>query len=82
LVPHASGSGSTELADRFIDSVTARFCLLADHPRIGRRRPDLRAGLRSYPAGDYLIFYRLEGPDVLILRVLHGSRDIRALFGA
>lgn len=78
----ASGSGSTEPADRFIDSVTARFCLLADHPRIGRQRPDLRARLRSYPAGDYVIFYRLDGPDVVILRVLHSRRDIRALFGA
>ena len=78
----ASGSGNTELADRFVDSVTARFCLLADHPRIGRERPELRAGLRSYPAGDYVIFYRLEGPDVVILRVLHSRRDIRALLGS
>jgi plasmid stabilization system protein ParE len=29
-------SGSTEIADRFIDSITNRFYLLARHPNIGR----------------------------------------------
>jgi toxin ParE1/3/4 len=78
----ASESGSTDVADRVIDAITERFCLLADYPRLGRQRPDLRAGLRSYRVGDYLIFYRIEAPDVLILRVLHSRRDIRTLIGA
>ena len=49
-------SGSTKIADRLIDSITDRFLLLARHPRIGRARDeDLRAGLRSFPVGEYLI---------------------------
>jgi plasmid stabilization system protein ParE len=31
--------------------------------------------------GEYVIIHRLHEEDVLILRVLHGSRDIPALFG-
>jgi plasmid stabilization system protein ParE len=31
--------------------------------------------------GEYVIVYRIQGEDVLILRVLRGSRDIAALFG-
>ena len=64
-----------------IDSITARFALLARQPYIGRRREeDLRPGVRSFVVGDYVIAYRLDGDDVLILRVLRGSGDIESLF--
>src|ERR1700751_5965753 len=76
----ASESGSVEIADRLIDSITERFLLPANYPNIGRRRDDdLRPGLRSFPVGEYVI-YRLQDEDVLILRVLLGSRNIQALF--
>jgi len=49
---------------------------------MGRRRDhDLRPGLRSFPVGEYVIIYRVEGPDVLILHVMRGSRDIEGLLG-
>jgi toxin ParE1/3/4 len=77
----AAGSGSPEVADRLIDSITERFYLLSRYPHIGRPRDeDLRPGLRSFPVGEYVILYRIQGKDVLILRVLHGSRDLEALF--
>jgi toxin ParE1/3/4 len=54
----------------------------ASHPNIGRARDqDLRPGLRSFPVGEYVIIYRKDGEDVLILRVLRGSRNVEALFG-
>jgi len=78
----ATRSGSVEVADRLVDSITDRFLLLARHPNIGRSRDeDLRPGLRSLPVGDYVIIYRVKDEDVLILRVLHGSRNLRALLG-
>jgi toxin ParE1/3/4 len=77
----ASKSGSLDIADRLVDSITDRFFLLASHPNIGRARDeDLRLGLRSFPVGEYVIIYRVEEDDVLILRVLRGSRDISGLF--
>ena len=72
-----------ETADRVVDSITNRFYLIATHPNIGRARDeDLRPGLRSFPVGEYVIVYRIQDEDVLILRVLRGSRDIGALFGS
>ena len=77
----ATQSSSIDVADRVVDSITARFVLLARQPYIGRRRDeDLRPGVRTFPVGDYVIAYRVDGDDVLILRVLRGSRDIEALF--
>jgi toxin ParE1/3/4 len=78
----ASESGSVVFADRLIDSITERFFLLAMYPHLGRiRDADLRPGLRSFSIGEYVIIYSQREGDVLILRVLHGSRDMQALFG-
>jgi toxin ParE1/3/4 len=78
----ATKSGSVEIADRLIDSITDRFFLLANHPHIGRARDeDLRPGLRSFPVGEYVIIYRIQDDGVSILRVVRGSRNIEALFG-
>lgn len=72
-------SGSLETADRFLESVYRRFLLLGEYPRAGRRRNDLRPGIRSFGIGDYVLLYRVEGKDVLIQRVVRGSRDLQAL---
>jgi hypothetical protein len=38
-------------------------------------------GFRSFPVEEYLVVYCIEDRDVLILRVVHGRRDLEALFG-
>jgi toxin ParE1/3/4 len=78
----ATESDSIRIADRLINSIIDRFFLLAGHPHIERRRDeDLRPGLRSFPVGKYVIIYRVDdNRDVLILRVIHGNRDIEELF--
>ena len=77
----AKESGNLEVADKIIDAITERFWLISRHPHIGRGRDeDLRSGLRSFPVGKHLILYRVEGEDVIILRVLRGSRNIETLF--
>ena len=53
---------------------------LADNPGMGRRRDELRRGLRSFPHGKYLILYRPVRGGVEIARILLGARDIAALF--
>ncbi|MFI4981391.1 MAG: type II toxin-antitoxin system RelE/ParE family toxin [Nevskiales bacterium] len=77
----ARASGSLAIAERLIDSIAARFHLLAEHPRVGRARDDLFAGARSFPVGNYIIVYGIDGEDVQILRIIHGRRNITALFG-
>ena len=73
----AKKSGSIEIANRLIDTITDRFWLLGQQPQIGRRRDqDLRLGVRSFPVGEYMIVYRVEGNEALIHHVMRGSRDI------
>ena len=77
----AKESDGVEIADRLIDSIAERFLLLAQHPHVGRARDaDLRPGLRSFPAGRYVILYRVtEDGGVLILHVFPAARDIEPL---
>ena len=78
----AAESNSVDVANKLIDSITERFLLLAKHPYLGRTRDhDLGAGSRTFPVGEYVIVYTVEHKNVLILRVVHGRRDLAALFG-
>lgn len=78
----ARDSGNIDIATRVVEDITGHFWLLARYPYLGRARDeDLRPGLRSFPVGDYLIIDRITADDVvLILHVVHGSRDIGTLF--
>jgi len=78
----ATQSGSIEIANQLIDSIADRFFLLASHPYLGRAREDeFGVGSRSFPVGEYVIVYCVEDDDVLILRVVHGRRDMEMPFG-
>ncbi len=72
-------SGNAVAADGVIEAITDRFYLLGQYPRAGRVRDDLRPGLRSYPVGEYMIIYTIEGTDAVILYVFPGRRDIPSL---
>lgn len=67
-------------ANRFIQTILDKCELLAETPRIGRPRPDLAPELRSFAVGHYLILYRSTEEGIDVVRVLHGARNIEALF--
>jgi toxin ParE1/3/4 len=67
-------------ADRFLDTLYERFLLLAGQPLLGQARSELALNLRSLPVGNYVIFYRPIDDGIEVVRVLHGARDIDAMF--
>lgn len=66
-------------ADRFLDCIQERCLALADFPKMGTSRDELKAGLRSQPVGNYMIFYFPLEDGIDLVRVIHGSRDIESL---
>jgi toxin ParE1/3/4 len=66
-------------ARRVLAAIRDRCRLLALHPYAGRERTELDAGLHSFVAGNQVIFYRVAPEEVLIVRVLHGARDLGAI---
>jgi len=67
-------------ADAFVDIIDQKFQALASYPNMGRSRDELEEGPRSFPVGRQVIFYRVIAEGVEIIRVLHGSRDLDAIF--
>jgi len=78
----AEKSASVSIADHLIESITEQCYLLASRPYLGRdRNSEFGFQSRSFAVGEYVIVYGVVGPDVLIARVVHGRRDLEALFG-
>jgi toxin ParE1/3/4 len=71
----AFSSGSAR-ADAWLDRLDETFRVLSEAPRIGRLRPEMMEGLRSFPSDKYIVFYFPLEDGIDIVRVLHGARDI------
>lgn len=67
-------------ADRFLDVLHQKLQVIAQTPGMGRGREELSPGLRSFPFRNYILFYQVTEDGIDVVRVIHGSRDIEALF--
>ena len=65
---------TVSVADQLMDSIIDRFWLLGEFPDAGKRADDLARGLRCFPAGKYLIYYRKTRRGVEIIHIFHGAR--------
>jgi toxin ParE1/3/4 len=80
------GEQNLTAARSFLRAVASDVRKLAEMPGMGALRgftdPKL-ADARSWPISgyrNYLIFYRATDLELQVLRVLHGARDIEAIF--
>ena len=69
-------------ARRFVERLRAQARKLAATPGIGRSRKDLRPDLFSFPVGRHVLFYRPQPGGIVLVRVIHGARDLPTLFSA
>ena len=72
---------SFDNADRFLDLLAHKATLLAENPSLGRQRPDLAPGLRSFPVRRYVLYYRPTRSGIELVRVLSAFRDAESLLG-
>jgi toxin ParE1/3/4 len=69
-----------DAAMRLIDRIDAVLQMLAENPLAGRDREELGPRVKSFSAGNYVLFYRPVSEGVELIRVLHGARNLRAIF--
>ena len=69
-----------EAATRLLLTIDEKCARLAANPQLGPARPDIAPEMRYFPVGSYLILYRIVTDEVEIVRVLHGARDLEAIF--
>ncbi|WP_414712470.1 type II toxin-antitoxin system RelE/ParE family toxin [Sphingobium sp.] len=76
---HIATEASEEQATRFVQSLQSAFARLQHFPLSAPSRDHLAADLRALVHGRYAAYYQFSGTDIVIVRVLHGARDLDAL---
>ena len=64
-------------ADRFLDRIDIVLAMLRDNPLAGRKRPELAPEIRSFPVGNFILFYRPIAAGIELVRVRSGYLDIQ-----
>jgi toxin ParE1/3/4 len=71
---------SPEIADQMLREIAETSERLTDRALMGRARDEVAPGLRSILRPPYVIFYRVTKDSIEIARVLHGRRNLAAVF--
>ena len=68
-------------ADRVVRRLDRAFHLLAVFPKKGHKRADVHSSrpILFWPVGAYVIVYEPEPKPLVIVRIVHGARDLNAL---
>jgi toxin ParE1/3/4 len=77
---HIAAKSDEARATAYIRKIRQKIEALAEQPGMGRSRDELSEGLRSLPVASHLIFYRPLVDGIEVVRVIHGRRDINAVF--
>jgi toxin ParE1/3/4 len=71
---------SPDIADKLLRDIVNTGERLSEQAMMWRARDDVMPGLRSVQVPPYPIFYRLKDTSVEVARVLHGRRNLAAIF--
>lgn len=71
---------NVEAAIKHRQRLEKRWMALIEQPRIGTKRDELKAGMRSLTEGNHIIYYHLVPDGVEVLRVLHTAQDAKRAF--
>lgn len=70
-----------DVGERILRSFNQKCQQLVRFPNLGRKRDDLKPGLRALPIEEgYTIFYTIADDEIRIVRILSGKRNLQALF--
>jgi len=62
-------------AERYHAGLERAFAFLSEFPLAAPERDELGRSSRVHPYKSHIIIYRLDGADIFIQRVRHGSED-------
>lgn len=81
LKSYSEAAFGAAVAARYLDKLEKSLRLLVEHPMAGASEDMLGAGLRGLNSGSHRIYYRFDGHELLIVRILHNRQDIRSALG-
>lgn len=66
-------------ADAIYDRIEQSCARLAEHPQLGRARPEIAPDARALVIERWLALYRLTDDGAQIVRIVDGARDLAAI---
>ncbi|MBI5119886.1 MAG: type II toxin-antitoxin system RelE/ParE family toxin [Rhodospirillales bacterium] len=76
------GRDNKREAELFVNRIKDKCWEISAAPEIGRLREGFGENIRSFPFGNYLIFYQPGKSGIVVVRVLHGARNLPAAFNS
>lgn len=71
---------SAEQTNIYLASIESRLMWLAENPQLGKHRDEVREGLRSFPEGRHVIFYRIGTDTIEVVGVPHKRQELNRHF--
>ena len=75
IAPYTLKTWGRKQREASLREMDKRFAWLAENPTLGKPRPDIRAGYRSYPQGPHVVFSLVREVGIDIIGVLHQRMD-------
>ena len=63
-------------AEAYLRHLIQALDVLLSYPRLAPERPDYGEGIRCKTVREHLILHQVDAAGVLVVRVLHHSRDV------
>jgi toxin ParE1/3/4 len=79
IYEYGAASFGIESAELYSRGFGTAFDRLRRYPRSGATRPELGDSVRSILYRQHRLYYIIQDAGVLVLRVIHGARDVQDL---
>ena len=69
-----------DAADQVLDRIEHEANILVTQPLMGRSRPELADGVRSWPTSTpYILYCTVTADCISVIRALHHARDVQQI---
>jgi len=72
---YSAAHWGVDQAESYVRELERAVEAVANNPRLGRACDEIRSGYFKRAAGSHVLFYRLTGESVEIIRILHQRMD-------
>ena len=76
---YSAETWSPDQADIYIDTLVATIETIVAMPTLARERDEFIPPVRIHPAAEHLIIYHIDGDMIVVIRILGGRQNWRAM---
>jgi toxin ParE1/3/4 len=80
LICDAIAIDNPDAASNLFDDIREQCVRVAKFPLSGKKYDLLKPNLRGFIIKSYVVFYSIEGKNIVIVKVVSGYRDLDAIF--